>query len=508
MNVDVVLNRTLRAKVVVFSHEGIGCWVSSLKSEVDLDASLLSRGTFQPSAVAGVRPGGGMVPKELWIERAKAILADVGEGTASIGVQRSLIFGLWSLFVKAPNELRRHFEELRDAELERRAKSLAPALGGKGNHIRLDVEEDREVVQSAAVLLRALEISYCALDPLLRMPRTAADVAVTYRGEAGYLLPFKPRYRPPDKEWPRYFSRRGLRYLRCVPAVLTTTGHRINLAIKSEGPAATDLTCGACLFESLVHLDAEGVVFDPRKAGEFVFSKLQSDNRPEIQTAVATFFQAGNACDVIVFPELSMPPDSRAFLESQLRSKPWPDGDRLGKQPFIVIAGSWHEKGDDGKFRNIARVFDGDGLLLGVHAKNIAYTNRTIVEDRNEIVVEGIEESNEILVIATPTATFSVAICLDFCDVGRPNPFDELDVDLVLVVSLAGPTTMAGHRNRAEQIWNARKMGSFVVQQSEEPSCRFGFVLTRPDAPGESGATPPERVSKGVNVRKVSQQKS
>ena len=77
---------------------------------------------------------------------------------------------------------------------------------------------------------------------------------------------------------------------------------------------------------------------------------------------------------------------------------------------------------------------------------------------RKGALAEGIEPSNRILVVVSPTITIAIAICLDFCEVVRErNPYDELDVDLVLVASMGGPTTLEGHKRRRREFGTKEK---------------------------------------------------
>ena len=114
---------------------------------------------------------------------------------------------------------------------------------------------------------------------------------------------------------------------------------------------------------------------------------------------------------------------------------------------------------------------------------------------------ENISPSNTVLVVACPGLTVAVAICLDYCQEGQPcNPYENLDVDLIIVPSMGGEETLTSHENMAQRAWNNRKTATFVAQQHD--SQEYGYVA---GMPFDDGASFGERVNSRSSVRKIKQ---
>ena len=428
------------------------------------------------------------VDEDQWLAALNGIVDDVSLCGSEPARLRPELFGLWLLFMRAPSTIQRLFEQIDDDRLTDGGTDRATAILQQHPVRPPNGASLADAVEYGATLLRGLEQVLIRTGAFARAPRRAAELETAYRGEAGYVLPFTPAFREPREPWQAYFPRRGLAEVRCLRKTLES-GHKVNLVI-GDPPRADDETlhCVAALFESVVALDAAGEPIDFETAGRFVFhdARLSPDSVAPLFTEALEEAPA----DIVVFPELTMPPQALIELVSLLRTKPWLAA-RRAIGPALIVGGSWHRSAGSGKYRNQAPVLRSNGEILGWHSKSMPFRRKAQVED--------IEPSNEVLVVATPTLTVAIAICLDFCQAGGDNVYSELDVDLVLVPSMGGPSTMDSHRIEAKRIWDRRKTATFVAQQSDEEA--YGYVFSQP-GDAARGARASQRISRRSFVRK------
>lgn len=408
-----------------------------------------------------------------WVASVEAIASATPAAASDLRSLRNLTFGLWSLFTHAPLEVRNHYQALSQVDSDL-AHSFA-ALIERGNGFSIRTQSVADAVADAAMLLRALELSLVGLGQFAAAPRRAIELEVSYDGARGYLIPFQPRYRQDLQEWPPYFARRGLRQIRFLPETLSS-GHRVKFELAELWAPEASLRGAAALFQRVIALDEGGDPIDFSLGGPFLFHGLADDPSADLASRLAECYDESSGCDLVAFPELSMPPDRTAELERLLRTKPWNE-ELPSRAPMLVLGGSWHVQDAEGNYRNRTKLFDGDGNLLGHHDKIAPFSHPA--EKGGETLREDVVAGDEILVVATPGLTVAIGICLDYCQAGDlPNAYDELDVDLVLVCSMGSDTTMVSHRDEANRIWNNRKTGTFITQQSDhEP---FGYVAARP----------------------------
>src|SRR5262249_1510041 len=154
-------------------------------------------------------------------------------------------------------------------------------------------------------------------------------------------------------------ARRGLSYLRCLPKRLSA-GHEVDLRLGQPMSAQDMLCCAIHLFKKVVPLHADGTPIQFDKTGKFVFGKIAEEPTLDLEKDLTALAEHNPTIDVLLFPELTIPPEKRNQLQRLLRQKPW-DPQLKQVPPAFVLGGSWHDKLPDGKFVNTAPLFDGNG---------------------------------------------------------------------------------------------------------------------------------------------------
>jgi hypothetical protein len=160
--------------------------------------------------------------EEEWLVAAAEIAGAADRDGENVDLQRQLLFGLWFLFIRSPSSVLRQYELLDAAVLTDAASALAEKLGrGESLDIPGASPSLESMVRFSASLLRGLEKALIGLGEFTRAPRSSKELLVEYRGDRGYIIPYKPLFRPlPTSQW--YFARRGLSQLRCLPERLIT----------------------------------------------------------------------------------------------------------------------------------------------------------------------------------------------------------------------------------------------------------------------------------------------
>ncbi len=201
----------------------------------------------------------------------------------------------------------------------------------------------------------------------------------------------------------------------------------------------------------------------------------------ELASALALAAQAG--VDVLVAPELTVPPGTRDQELARLR---WAKEPRLG----LIVPGTFHEQEADGHF-NRALVVDGQGnSVLGdvvlAHRKLAVFGQ--LAPGAGEIV-EDIDGGTGITAVATPIGLVAVAICKDFCDVHVGDIWRQLQPEWLLVPAY-GPGVEA-HLRAAQHI--ALTTGTVTVLAHEAldsaPGPATSFVHGATAAAAPPGAT-------------------
>jgi len=157
---------------------------------------------------------------------------------------------------------------------------------------------------------------------------------------------------------------------------------------------------------------------------------------------------AARGVDVLVAPELTVPPSARAAVLHSLR---WSSGPQLA----LIVPGSFHEH-EDGELFNRALLVDGKGNELATYRKLTKF-------GKFEGWLESIAVGDEITVIITPIGTVAVAICKDFCDDYVGRVWDQIQPEWLLVPAYGKGAS--AHETAARRI--GRMLGTITILAHE-----------------------------------------
>lgn len=297
---------------------------------------------------------------------------------------------------------------------------------------------------------------------------------------AAYVIPRSPhRLDGTSPKQGEPYSRRGLRFHTVLP--MRAGGLRVRPIPMSTGPLPDgQMKLGAALFRQ-AKLNLQAAEDGPAGKRFIAVSFAADDVLSTIDQQVAAAFADG--CYAAVWPELTMPPDSQQALSVRLAMSALRHGTEC---PFrLAVAGSWHERQDHGRHSNVSHILGRTGRRLCSYAKFTAFNDPEWGE-------ESIARGEELPIVIADDLVIGFAICKDFCDRAVASPFAELPVDLMLVPSMGGSSTMAGHLANAEDLRLRTGALVFVVQQSPQAADQGG---SKPAALGEvllsrSKATP------------------
>lgn len=168
-----------------------------------------------------------------------------------------------------------------------------------------------------------------------------------------------------------------------------------------------------------------------------------SERADRLGRAIAEAARAG--VDILVAPELTVPPSARASIIDTLR---WGDGDA---QLALIVPGTFHERVAD-RTVNRAVLLDGKGNALCEHTKLTMFGEL-------EGWLEEIAPGDEITVLITPLGTVAIAICKDFCDYHVGRVWETLQPEWLLVPAYGRGAS--AHEAAAARI--ARMVGTVTV---------------------------------------------
>lgn len=158
---------------------------------------------------------------------------------------------------------------------------------------------------------------------------------------------------------------------------------------------------------------------------------------------------AGRAgIDILVAPELTIPPATRDRLLTDLR---WASGPELA----LLVPGSFHERIGD-RTVNRALLVDGKGNVLSEHKKLVMF-------GENDGWLESIALGEEIRVLVTPIGTIAIAICKDFCDYFVGRVWEQLQPEWLLVPAYGRGAS--AHEEAAGRV--ARMVGATIILAHE-----------------------------------------
>lgn len=437
---------------------------------------------------------------QAWMERARAL------GVAHRDVvreedhdPRTTLYDLHFLLLEAPTL------QLRDAMRRFKERQLRDAAARQ----RLEVEDGRfgwapdepdaapeAWAKAAYAQIRALDehlaegshfFGYEALGPL---PRGFAE-GWRVPGRPGFLLPRGARRirRTGGSPDSHPYSRRGLIHHALVPdnidgvEIVPVPGPT---TVSSKDVALGRAKFGAALFEG-GKPDLAQTGRGKGDARSFIATGFEA---VDVGRALAEHLRGviEDACLVVVWPELAMPPESREYILDGLQVAKM-GGREVGRDLRLLVMGSWHRQSGAGHVNSL-EVFDRSGNKLLEQHKLLPYFD----EENGE---ESIAPGNKIHVLVYEDFLVSFAVCKDYCEAALPNVFARLPVDLILVPSMGDWSTMEWHLHTSGVGRLVQGTSVFVVQQAvAHTETNFGFVLRTGDRTrsAEAQGAPPDLV--------------
>lgn len=258
-----------------------------------------------------------------------------------------------------------------------------------------------------------------------------------------FVVPVKREYRLKDGKEAEY---RATRYHALVPAHVGELDIELVLHEDSTGEGEPSAwRYGAAVFDD--------VIVEPEHIGEDEFLLVaapgpSAEDAIEEQVAKAL----GDRCDVLAWPELTVPPDRLDKIRAVLGRNPLSSPERIP----IVVAGSWHVPVGGGHV-NRCEVLQGKGKSL-THCdkrRRFEFLGRK----------EAIEPTRRIPIVVMDDRLVAVSICLDFCDDRVPDLYADLGLDLVIVPSMGKETTTESHQRHATTLQSRQGGVTILVQQ-------------------------------------------
>ncbi|SOC27494.1 hypothetical protein [Thalassospira xiamenensis] len=241
------------------------------------------------------------------------------------------------------------------------------------------------------------------------------------------------------------FEKGVLTGLRIVPAViddLTVSVECIRPSDLREFDIENPIRFAGCTFDNFT------LGTKKTQTGFCVVTADAKDKNQQIEDAIRS--AVAQECHLLVFPELTIDPDSITLIRTMLAKLP------LEQQAPVVVAGSWHHP-ENGSFINKSVVLDGESIAPITYNKRLPF--RYVSDD------EDIIKGQSLLLLECPFGILTVAICLDFCDKTQIGNFVALDPDFAIVPSFGNAQTLQGHHDTAKSLYQQRSCRTFVVQQ-------------------------------------------
>lgn len=382
----------------------------------------------------------------------KIALADLFGAAPRSFTLRQFLVQIYAGLSSAPEQVDNFAELFEETEIERQKRGWVDKIhAGKASPQYLEHLAAREFALAVLGLARALD-DILAHERVHRGLLSISDVLSA--DEKFYVIPrLRPRAASSLKQ-NQGLRRRLLVYHHMIPTSIKGSNVVLyNLGVLRDASSEPNALVGAAMFANSELKIAKNA------SGAFRATGVEMANAEDIiRGQVDACLTAG--CFAAVWPELTLPPDWRTWVASAFANEDYSITPR--KRPQIVVAGTWHEQRGSHHY-NVATILSGSGKLLGEYRKMVPFTSRpTGAED--------IELGDEFPVFLTEQYLASIAICKDFSKKSREELIEQLDVDVMLVPSLANKTTFRSHRETAMRLKITADIRSFVVQQADKPS--------------------------------------
>ncbi|MCJ8057154.1 hypothetical protein GB928_027830 [Shinella curvata] len=325
-----------------------------------------------------------------------------------------------------------------------------------------------KIFESLAIRLRFLEDLFFLTDDAA-VSRRASFYEVSFEDEGGFFINRAPKNRLAKGGEP--FYRRAFKRARMLPSKIGK--YRIDLKVHDDAAGRVRMAAGKPFQLGAAVFDKLEFDLDYDNDNHFVVTSTSCPGH--FASLVGGIERASKEdCAGAIYPELTLPSSMIQDLRLALAS------DQIITDGMsFVVAGSSHEKREDQLYENESVMLDMIGAPIARHKKLYRYSEVGIQER--------IETGDTITVVLLADRAVSTAICLDYCNIFDNPPFDHLDVDLLIVPSCGGVTTMRRHEDKAKFLYDQSKMKTVVVQQhydehnSPAPSDLIGYFLSPVD---------------------------
>ena len=400
-----------------------------------------------------------------WLADAWTLAESQGVVEPSIAALSDRLCALDALIRTAPPKIRNSYVRIEESGLCEAAETRLAALEqGRGGWSPVFHADEVKLLHPAAIEVRATDLLLRRVRP--REVPMDADTDWRAPSHDRLVVPCRERRGGAQGRRAQPYERRGILHHRILPRRIGR--YTVELIVSDATPAHAPTSAqafrgGAAMFKGL-----ELSVSHP-EIGTFLVERCRaSDLEGQLEHALASAHLEG--CTALVWPELTIDPDSRELISAWLQSRLMSDFAHAPEIP-MVVAGSWHEVGPDGAVVNRSVVYDGLGAELLSFEKAVAYHN-------DVWGTEGIRESRALKVLLLEDTLVAFGICRDFADTGPDNPLFALDVDLVLVPSMGNRRTVEGHLSVARIMADRFATRAFVVQQADAGSDdQLGYVV-------------------------------
>jgi predicted amidohydrolase len=383
---------------------------------------------------------------------------------------REPLVWVWCVLETMPNSEQQHYQHLREH-----------AADGSGIEDRADLLRQRGYAMAELKTAIAAQVPWLAAlaraldDDLAALQYWPEDVTQwspdDWRppGYGCFVVPVRRDFRLGNG---RPAQRRAFRNHAVIPDRIGSLAVSLYLhpdaALEDVDVDPTGWTFGSAIFPDLavVPVALTGDTF------RLVEARIAGDEQSIVHDQIAQAREAG--CDVLVWPELTIPEERLVLLKKSLSEAPL-----LGHRIPLVVAGSWHVRAEgvsdvlerkpredwkdepgaaEALFVNRSEVLLGDGEALLSYDKRRRFPFGELDE--------GIETGAALPVIVMEDRLIGVAICRDNCDDNARETYRDLPLDLVLVPSMGAESTVEAHERHAKAQRSRQGTLTLVVQQN------------------------------------------